>query len=194
MKKKSFVMVLALVLVFAVAVGGVVAWLTDKTGSVVNTFTVGDINITLEESGTNEAGEKSYKMIPGTTLDKDPTVTVIGGSEACYLFVKVEKGNNPDNYLDYTIDTAVWTAVPGHEGFYYCTVSAAEANQTFNVLTNNEVTVKTTVTKDMIKDLTVATYPTLTFTAAAVQQENITTVDKAFAQLPGEFTGATVAP
>ena len=84
--------------------------------------------------------------------------------------------------------------MPGHEGFYYCTVSAAEANQTFNVLTNNEVTVKTTVTKDMIKDLTVATYPTLTFTAAAVQQENITTVDKAFAQLPGDFTGATVAP
>ena len=192
MKKKSFVMVLALVLVFAVAVGGVVAWLTDKTGSVKNTFTVGDINITLTETGTNDAGEKSYKMIPGTKLDKDPKVTVEANSEACYLFVKVEKGNNPDNYLDYSIDTAVWMAVPEHEGFYYRTVAANEANQTFNVLTGNKVTVKDTVTKDMIKDLTAATYPTLTFTAAAVQQENITTVDDAFKALPKDFTG--IAP
>ena len=193
MKKKSFIMVLALVLVFAVAVGGVVAWLTDKTASVKNTFTVGDINITLEETGT-VAGEKSYKMIPGTTLGKDPTVTVIGDSENCWLFVKVEKGNNPDNYLEYSIDNTVWKAVPGHEGFYYCTVEANEANQTFNVLAGKTVKVKDAVTKDMIKGLTPATYPTLTFTAAAVQQENITTVDAAFAKLPAEFTGATVAP
>lgn len=197
MKKKSFIMALALVLVFAVAVGGVVAWLTDKTGPVKNTFTVGDINITLTETDAvagENSYEKSYKMIPGTTLGKDPTVTVVGGSEACWLFVKVEKGNNPDNYLEYSIDNTVWTAVPGHNGFYYCKVTANDADKTFNVLTGNTVKVKDAVTKDMIKGLTEETYPTLTFTAAAVQQENITTVDVAFAQLPAEFTGATVAP
>ena len=30
-------------------------------------------------------------MIPGKTLAKDPMVTVEAGSEACYLFVKVEE-------------------------------------------------------------------------------------------------------
>ena len=115
MKKKSFVMVLALVLVFAVAVGGVVAWLTDTTGSVVNTFTVGDINITLEESGTNPVGEKTYQVIPGDVKDKDPKVTVVAGSEACYLFVKVDVANNTVNSKDiYIFDVRTASSKGNH--------------------------------------------------------------------------------
>lgn len=173
-------MALALVLVFAVAVGGVVAWLTDKTGSVKNTFTVGDIDITLEETGT-VAGEKSYKMIPGTTLGKDPTVTVVGGSEACYLFVKVEKSANFDDFMTYAMADG-WTALDGQTGVYYREVTATTADTSFGVLAGDKVTVKTDVTKSDLNALTEATYPTLTFTAYAVQQDNMEDVATAWTE------------
>ena len=189
MKKKSFVMALALVLVFAVAVGGVVAWLTDKTGSVTNTFTVGDINIELDETTGN-----SYKVIPGTTIDKNPKVTVKANSEACWLFVKVDKANWNDN-LTYTIENKNgWISYKtvGDITYYYQKVNATGAEATvIPVLDGNVVNVSGNLAKG---EITAENQPTLTFTAAAVQQENITTVDDAFAQLPGEFTGATVAP
>ena len=179
MKKKSFVMVLALVLVFAVAVGGVVAWLTDKTDPVKNTFTVGDINITLTESGTNDAGEKSYKMIPGSTLDKDPTVTVKAGSEDCYLFVKVEKSANFDKFLTYAMATG-WEKVA--DNVYARKVLATDEVKSFSVLAGDKVTVKTDVTKGDLNALTEATYPTLTFTAYAVQLHNGAETDWTAAQ------------
>ena len=182
MKKKSFVMVLALVLVFAVAVGGVVAWLTDKTGSVVNTFTVGDINITLTETGTNEAGEKSYQVIPGDVKDKDPTVTVKANSEACYLFVKVDVANNKVNGKDiYSFDVRTgdgnWTKL--EDGVYYRVVDAAtaEAGASYYVLSgdtthaNGLVRINQELTKADINAIT--TDPTLTFTAYAVQKDNV---------------------
>lgn len=83
---RLFVLMLALVLVLGCAVGGTVAWLVAKTDPVVNTFTYGDINITLTET----TGE-NYKIIPGVDIGKDPKVTVKAGSEACWLFVKVEE-------------------------------------------------------------------------------------------------------
>lgn len=93
MKKKATIAVVALALVLCFAIGGTLAWLVDESDKVVNTFTYGDINIDLSET----TGEK-YKMIPGNDITKDPKVTVEANSEACWLFVKVEKS---DNYADY---------------------------------------------------------------------------------------------
>ena len=183
MKKKSFVMVLALVLVFAVAVGGVVAWLTDKTDPVKNTFTVGDINITLTEEAGKDA-EYQFKMVPGNTIAKDPKVTVLSNSEACYLFVKVEKSTTLDSYISYTMDSTGWTALDGHPGVYYREVSASDTNQDFYIIDNNKVTVKDNVTKTMMEDLNKesAVQPTLTFTAYAVQLHNGAETDWTAAQ------------
>nr|MDY5756504.1 hypothetical protein [Eubacteriales bacterium] len=91
MKKKGLALVLALTLLVVGVVAGTLAWLTAKSDVVTNTFTTSDINITLEETegGTN----KEFKMIPGWTIEKDPKVTVVAGSEDCYLFVKVEELN-----------------------------------------------------------------------------------------------------
>lgn len=89
MKKKTLALFLALTLVLVGVIGGTVAWLTDTTESVVNTFTDSDIDITLEET----TGE-DYKMVPGYTISKDPQVTVETSSEKCYLFVKLEKSEN----------------------------------------------------------------------------------------------------
>ena len=183
MKKKSFVMVLALVLVFAVAVGGVVAWLTDKTGSVVNTFTVGDINIELKESENLD-----LKIVPGNTIVKDPKVTVQPNSEACYLFVKVDKANWNDN-LTYTIaGENGWISykTDGDTTYYYQQVDATGATaKVIPVLAGNAVNVSGNLAKG---EITAENQPTLTFTAAAVQQENIDDVDAAFAKLPDDFT------
>ena len=178
MKKKSFVMVLALVLVFAVAVGGVVAWLTDKTGSVVNTFTVGDINITLTESPNLD-----LKMVPGNTITKDPTVTVQPNSEACWLFVKVVKSANFDTFMTYTMADG-WTALDGQNGVYYREVGATTAATSFDVLKDKQVIVNSDVTKTQLEEVKTANQPTLTFTAYAVQKDNINSAADAWSKIP----------
>lgn len=174
MKKKSLALVLALAMIVVCVVGGTLAWLIATTGSVTNTFTYGDINIKLEETGTTAAADgsatKEFKMIPGYTIAKDPKVTVLAGSEKCYLFVKVDKSANFDKFMTYDM-AADWIALDGVDGVFYRVVDASTADQPFYVLANNQVTVKDTVTKDNLNALNAegATQPTLTFTAYACQ-------------------------
>lgn len=201
MKKKSFMTVLALVLVLSVAVSGVVAWLTDKTGTVTNTFTVGDINIELTENGAVSSGDgnatKDYKLMPGVDLEKDPKVTVKAGSEACWLFVKVTENHWPTyvtttgkNKVAYSVITEgenKWVAVDGHPGYYYMKVDATTADKVFPVLNGNKIVVSDELNKAELvamKD----NPPTLTFVAAAVQQDQIADVGAAWNALPSEFT------
>lgn len=178
LSRKALV-VLSLMMVLAVAaVGGTVAWLTATTTAVTNTFTVGDINITLTETTSN------YKMVPGNTIAKDPKVTVKANSEACWLFVKVEKSANLGDFITYAVADG-WTALDGVTGVYYREVAAnATDDQTFSVLKDNQVTVNNTVTKSMMDALKAenAVQPTLTFTAYAVQKDNITTAAAAWAE------------
>lgn len=100
MKKKFALMATSLVLVAALAVGGTLAYLTSQD-SVTNTFTVGNVTITLDEAkvnpdGTLVTGEgagrveaNSYKLMPGHTYNKDPMVTVLKGSESSYIKMTV---------------------------------------------------------------------------------------------------------
>ena len=168
MKKKSLALVLALAMIVVCVVGGTLAWLTATTSEVKNTFTAGDIDITLAETtGT------SYQMIPGYTIAKDPKVTVLAGSEKCFLFVKVVKSTNFDTFMTYEMADG-WTQGDGTDipsNVYYRVVDTAAANQEFGVLKNNQVTVSGDVTKTMLNALNVegATQPTLTFTAYACQ-------------------------
>ena len=159
--KKKLTTVLAIVLVVALSVAGTYAYLTDKTAQVVNTFTVGNVNITLAET----TGD-SYKMVPSTPIHKDPKVTVKADSEACWLFVKVVKSDNFDDFMTYDMATG-WTKL--EEGVFYRQVAASGTNQDFAVLANDTVSVKSDVTKAMMDGLTDATRPTLTFTAYACQ-------------------------
>lgn len=102
MKKRTVALVLAIVLVFAVAVGGTVAYLTS-TANVKNTFTVGSVNIKLDEAKVTPDGKavtpaervtaNDYKLMPGHTYTKDPTVTVLNGSEESYVRMKVTFNN-----------------------------------------------------------------------------------------------------
>lgn len=174
---KTFVAMLALVLVIGCAVGGTVAWLTAQTDPVVNTFTYGDINIDLKET---KPKNKQAKIIPGVDIEKDPTVTVKKDSEACWLFVEVKEGGTfVDNMVTYSIAND-WTKVDGTENVYYREVDAATTDLKFNVLEDNKVTVSENLTKEEIKGI--KDKPTLTFTAYAVQKDGIDSAATAWAK------------
>ena len=175
MKKKALALVLALTLLVAGVVGGTLAWLTDQTAEVKNTFTVGDINIGLTETTTD------YKMVPGNTIAKDPTVTVKANSEACWLFVKVTESADLKDFITYAIAEG-WTALPGVDGVYYREVPASAADQTFSVLAGDAVTVKSDVTRTMLETAKTDA-PTLTFQAYAIQKDHFATADAAWAKV-----------
>ena len=175
MKKKTLALVLALTLLVAGVVGSTLAWLTDQTAEVKNTFTVGDINIGLTETTTD------YKMVPGNTIAKDPTVTVKANSEACWLFVKVTESPDLKDFITYAIAEG-WTALPGVDGVYYREVPASAADQPFSVLKGDAVTVNSDVTKEMLTAKDFAN-PTLTFKAYAVQKDNVASASDALAKV-----------
>ena len=112
--KKTLLTILCTVLVCSCVMGATLAFLMDKTDSITNTFTVGDIEITLEETGATN-GTQSCKLLPGNTYTKDPTVTVIKDSEDCWLFIKVDKSTDFDKYIDSAI-VDEWTSLDGVPG------------------------------------------------------------------------------
>lgn len=176
---KTLAALLSVTLVFGGVVGGTVAWLTTSSTPVVNTFTYGDIDIKLTET----TGE-NYKVIPGKDIFKDPKVSVVAGSEACWLFVKIEKSEEWSDKLTYDVAEG-WTALDRVAGVYYREVSAAEASSgdDYPVLNGNTVTVASSLTKTEVEALKGKT-TTLTFTAYAVQKEKIETAEDAWNQIP----------
>ena len=174
MKKKILAIGLVVAMAATAVVGGTLAWLADQTAEVKNTFTVGDINIGLTETTTD------YKMVPGNTIAKDPTVTVKANSEACWLFVKVTESTDLKDFITYAIAEG-WTALPGVDGVYYREVPASAADQTFSVLAGDAVTVKIDVTRTMLETAKTDA-PTLTFKAYAIQRHHFATADTAWAE------------
>lgn len=100
MKKgmKALLLSLCAVLLAAAYVMGTMAYLTAQD-EVVNTFTVGQVKIKLDEAKANLDGTlvenagrvqaNSYKLLPGHTYNKDPMVTVLSGSEPSYVKMTV---------------------------------------------------------------------------------------------------------
>lgn len=179
-------MILAVTLISCSIVGGTVAWLITQTEPVKNTFTYGDINITLEESDTDDGDDdpntNRYTMVPGVDITKDPIVTVKADSEDCWLFVKLEKSANFDSFMTYEMADG-WIALAGADGVYCREVGNSATDTAFNVIANNTVTVKGEVTKAMLNELDkdgASNYPTLTVTAYAVQRDgDIEAIDTA---------------
>lgn len=177
---KVIALLLALMLTVGGVLGGTVAWLIASPDPVVNTFTYGDINIELDETDTkldndDDDTTNDYKMMPGQTITKDPVITVKDGSEDMWLFVKLEKSSNFDDFMEYEV-AGEWTALDGVDGVYYQSVQASDvetAEKEFAVIKDNTVAVKESVTKEQLnaldKDSPATTYPTLTVTAYAVQ-------------------------
>ncbi len=162
--KKPVILLVALALIVGIAAGGTLAWLTSSTNAVENVFTPSDVQIALTESD-----DLDLQMIPGYTITKDPKVTVTANSEKCYVFVKLEKSTNYGTFLeDYVIATG-WEKLDNVDGVYYRIVDQKDEAQDFYVLSNNQVTVKSTVTKADMESIKTSGQPTLTLTAYACQ-------------------------
>lgn len=99
--KKMLMTALAVVLIVVISVSATLAYLTSEA-EVTNTFTVGQVDIKLDEATVDpetgkaiddkprtETGNADVKIIPGRPIDKDPTVTVLNDSEPCYVRMKV---------------------------------------------------------------------------------------------------------
>ena len=177
-------------LLVAAGVFGTLAYLTG-TDTVNNTFTVGNVKITLDEAkvttdgtpveGADRVKANEYHLLPGHTYTKDPTVTVKANSEACWLFVQVTESTDLKDFITYAIAEG-WTALPGVDGVYYREVPASAADQTFSVLAGDAVTVKSDVTRTMLETAK-ADAPTLTFQAYAIQRDHFATADAAWAEV-----------
>ena len=97
-RSKALLLALCAVVLVVATVFGTMAYLTS-TDEVVNTFTVGNVAITLDEAKANTDGSlvanadrvkaNKYKLLPGHTYNKDPMVTVLSGSEPSYVKMTV---------------------------------------------------------------------------------------------------------
>ena len=110
MKKTKLLTTLgAVALIGAIGIGSTFAYLTSETGTVKNTFTVGNVKIDLKESrvvkdshgqyvdddeaDTWTVTENKYEnLIPGDEMVKDPTVIVEKSEVLANVFVAVKLG------------------------------------------------------------------------------------------------------
>lgn len=199
------------VLLVCLSVGATLAYLTSQTAPVVNTFTVGKVNITLDEAKVDVYGkevspavrvtENTYKLIPGHHYTKDPTIHVAADSEDCWLFVKVANGiatiekADPENPTEENPATTIagqmtqngWTVIDATNGIYaYKTIVSAEDN----VLVFDSFTLSTdaNVASFVGQDGTVSAK--ITVEAYAVQADGFDTAPKAW----GATFGAPANP
>lgn len=176
--RKILVSLAALALVAAISIGGTLAYLTAQS-TVKNTFTVGKIGMTMDEALVNENGEpvtksddgtltvvkdakeatrvneNSYKIMPGHTYTKDPTIYVTARSEASYVFIAVK--NDVAAYEAATVSggytridaqimanewiaaTDITTAPTGYTIYYKAQAATGEARVTLPIFNNFKI-------------------------------------------------------
>ena len=174
-RKKTIIA--AVVLMLVLLVGGLIAYFTD-TEDVKNTFTIGKVDITLTEPNWNENNAKD--LMPGTTVAKDPTVTVAADSADAYVFVKVEvpcvgTGTDRRELFTYTLEsgwsplseaekTCAENAVATH---VYAHSDAMSANDTAKLFS----TVK--LDEDLTQEEADGLVAEMPINAYAIQKENV---------------------
>ncbi len=184
--KKPLLSVLGLTLVAVLTVAGTLAYLQDESEEVVNTFKANGVTVTLTET----TGE-TYDIIPGTTVPKDPTVTVDNTLDA-FVFVEITDATN--GLVGYEIADG-WEVLKREETpkqvvlYREVAADATAENKTFQVLKNDQVTYAADLTnEDMLKNdgKTLKDGITLTFKASAIQKEPFNTAENAWKQVPAE--------
>lgn len=208
MKKTKVVMALACaVLLVGASVMSTLAYLTDQTNQLKNTFTIGEnVAITLDETKTDKYGVaetngegettkisedgkgNEYKLMPGHSYLKDPTVHVTG--EDCYVFVEVADGIagiEADTTIAAQMTANGWVAVTGYENLFVYAKDAGEAGKTVAHKNDNLLVFSDFTVEDNIENGGFANYANaeITIKAYAVQ-----TVDFE-SKTPAEIWGAT---
>lgn len=205
-RNKALVLTLCAVLLVVATVMGTMAYLTS-TDSVTNTFTVGKVALTLDEAKVNLNGEavtpaervkeNTYKLIPGHSYTKDPTVRVDAASEDSYIFVKVENGisaleaakvENGYQPIADQITANGWTVLDGVAGVYYKTYTNGQQEKDMKVFENFKIADNANAA-DTWNDITTENTK-ITVTAYAVQKDGFNTAKEAWVAT----FGAPVAP
>ncbi len=179
MKKrtKALLMALCALMLCAASVLGTIAYLT-ASAKVTNTFSVGNVAITMDEAKVNEYGvvvegggrvtKNEYILVPGHTYTKDPTVHVAANSEDCYVFVKIEAPIGGIETAEKTIQAQItgngWALVSGEYNVYYKVVNKNDTNRDLVVF--ESFTIRGNVTKET---LTEQAGLEITVTAYAIQ-------------------------
>ncbi len=182
--KKLLVLALALACVAAISITATLAYLND-TEVITNTFTVGKVDIVLDEYPVDDNVEdtgaacvktNSYKLYPGKSYDKTPHIHVGNESEKCWLFVKVENGISAiegTNTIANQMEAIGWTEI-GTTGVYaYKEIS--KANDVVNVFTDFEIA--TTVDNTTLANHAASK---IIVTAYAIQAEGFATAEAAW--------------
>lgn len=195
--KKIAMMLTSIALVAAVAVGGTLAWLTSTPGAVTNTFTVGNVAITLDEAKVNLDGTpvqgadrvttNAYKLQPGHTYTKDPTIHVDTNSESCWVFVKIENGisnfeaateSNGYTNIASQVTANGWTALDNVAGVYFQKYTASEtAVKDLKVFD----TIKISDTANTVEGWANIAQSNITITGYAIQADGFDTAAAAWA-------------
>lgn len=183
MKKTSKALLLSLcaVLLVTASVLGTMAYLTSQD-QVVNTFTVGNVAITLDEKDVDNStpGENdrdkanAYKLMPGHNYEKDPIVHVDANSEDCYLFVKVvnEIANiEAEKTVAQQMTEKGWVAVHAANGIYVYTTD--KTNPAVVTKGSNITVFENFTIAGNVDNTTLATYAdkTITVNAYAIQAD-----------------------
>ena len=101
-KKKLGVTLGSLALVGAIGFGATLAYLSDQTQTLNNTFVIGDkIDIELDEKDiTSTTGERTQEgndylnVLPGVEFEKDPTVTFNTPTTEAYVFMAMKESKD----------------------------------------------------------------------------------------------------
>ena len=188
---KVLALTLCAVLLVVGSVMGTVAYLTS-TATVQNTFTYGNVKITMDEAKTDAYGvkveseartttenENTYKLVPGQTYTKDTTIHVAQGSEACYLFVKLDPRFASDS-ITLKFNSLNWKELDGVDYVYYydATVDASATQQDIVVL--DSFTVNNNAQATDIDDLETQNGNYAKIIAYAVQKANVADVAAAW--------------
>ena len=185
--KKVLLMLLCAVLLVGASVAGTLAFLTSND-TVTNTFTIGKVEITMDEAEVDEYGAaienadrvdtNEYKLIPGHTYTKDPTIHVGAESEACWLFVKIENGNT--NATINGLAENGWTQIENTEYWAYkgATVGGSSNVKVFNSFTY----------ADTVADTTADAATEIVVTAYAIQADGFTTSDAAWTAIKNQLS------
>ena len=207
MKKKILVACLCVALAVLTIAGTTLAYLTSQD-TVTNTFTVGNVSITLDEAKVNPDGtlvykedgqtladrvdSNTYKLIPGHTYTKDPTVHVDANSENSWIFVKVENGISVFEAVTvaggYTaiagqITANGWTALVGVENVYYKEYTTKTVQDNLAVFQNFQIADEANSNSNWENF-----NGTVTVTAYAVQKDGFNTASNAWAATFGKTT------
>lgn len=119
MTKKRFVAILLCVtLVALAAIGATFAYLTDSK-TVNNTFTMGNVKITLDETNVNDptgarVTSNAYNVYPGAVVTKDPIVHNTG-KNAAYIRATVNVSNWMNLCAAYYPESGFEFTKPGYE-------------------------------------------------------------------------------